>query len=199
MTATRVHLIRHGEIAGHEEPRYNGQADVPLTERGQAQFGMLQLRLAKKPVRAVYSSDLSRCLEGARTIASAFNLEPVPRRELRELHIGDWERKTWAELQAEYPRQWRERLADIVNYRVPGGESLRDLADRVRPVIREIIAAHPGEEVVVVGHGGVNRIILLDAVGAPLERLFCFEQDYGCLNTIDYFADGNSVVRAVNG
>jgi alpha-ribazole phosphatase/probable phosphoglycerate mutase len=56
-----------------------------------------------------------------------------------------------------------------------------------------------GEEVVVVAHGGVNRVILLDAIGAPLESLFSIEQDFGCLNSIDYYKDGNSVVRLLNG
>jgi alpha-ribazole phosphatase/probable phosphoglycerate mutase len=73
------------------------------------------------------------------------------------------------------------------------------MAERVRPTIAGIVAAHPGEEVLVVGHGGVNRVILLDAIGAPLERLFHIEQAYGCLNIIDYFADGKAVVQLLNG
>jgi alpha-ribazole phosphatase/probable phosphoglycerate mutase len=119
--------------------------------------------------------------------------------ELRELHIGEWEGRTWSELQAAYPAEWQARLDDIVHYRVPGGESLLEMAGRVRPAIRGIVAAHVGEEVLVVGHGGVNRIILLDAIGAPLERLFHIEQSHGCLNVIDYYADGNAVVQLLNG
>lgn len=199
MTRTRIYLVRHGQVEGFEEKRYNGQADVHLTPEGEAQFGLLQMRLQKKAIRAVYSSDLSRCLEGARRLAGTFGLEPVARPELRELHIGEWEGMTWQELQAAYPEQWQARLDDIVHYRVPGGESLFDMAGRVRPVIREIVASHPGEEVLVVAHGGVNRVILLDAIGAPLDRLFHIEQAYGCLNIIDCFADGNAVVQLLNG
>jgi alpha-ribazole phosphatase/probable phosphoglycerate mutase len=50
-----------------------------------------------------------------------------------------------------------------------------------------------------VGHGGVNRTILLGAIGAPLERLFHIEQDFGCLNIIDYYPDGIAVVKLLNG
>jgi alpha-ribazole phosphatase/probable phosphoglycerate mutase len=132
-------------------------------------------------------------------LARPFDLGPVAKPALRELHIGDWEGKTWQELQATYPEQWQARLDDIVHYRVPGGESLLDMAERVRPVIRELVAAHSGEDLLVVGHGGVNRVILLDAIGAPLDRLFHIEQAYGCLNIIDYFADGNAVVQLLNG
>jgi len=119
--------------------------------------------------------------------------------ELRELHIGKWEGKTWQQLQNKYPKEWQARLDDIVHYRVPGGESLLDMATRVRAALAKIVAAHPGEEILIVGHGGVNRVILLDAIGAPLDKLFHIEQSYGCLNIIDYFPDGNVVVQLLNG
>jgi alpha-ribazole phosphatase/probable phosphoglycerate mutase len=196
---TRIYLVRHGQVEGFEEKRYNGQGDVRLTAEGEAQFGLLQMRLQKKPITAVYTSDLGRCLQGARLLARPFGIEPVALPALRELHIGSWEGKTWQELQTTYPEQWQARLDDIVHYRVPGGESLLDMAQRVRPAIADIVAAHPGEEVLVVGHGGVNRVILLDAIGAPLDRLFHIEQTYGCLDIIDYYADGNAVVQLLNG
>ncbi len=199
MTRTRIYLVRHGQVVGHEERRYNGQGEVALTEQGEAQFGLLQARLAAKPIRAIYSSDLGRCLQGARLLAGTFGLEPVVTADLRELNIGDWEGKTWHELQDAYPEAWQARLADIVHYRVPGGESLLDVAGRVRPLLQRIVADHRGEEVIVVGHGGVNRVILLDAIGAPLEQLFHIDQDFGCLNTIDYFVDGPGVVKLLNG
>ena len=118
---------------------------------------------------------------------------------MRELDVGDWQGRTWSELQEAYPRQWQERLRDLANYRVPGGESLQDAADRVLPSLRRIIDRHPGGAVALVAHGGVNRIILLDAIGAALDKAFAIEQDYGCLNIIDYQDTGRSVVRLLNG
>lgn len=199
MNPTHLYLIRHGQVEGFEEKRYNGQADVSLTAEGEAQFGLLQLRFQRKQLKAIYSSDLGRCLIGARRIAAQHSLEVTALAELRELHIGEWEGKTWQQLQEQYPREWQARLDDIVHYRVPGGESLLDMAERVRGALRKIVADHPGEEVLVVGHGGVNRVILLDAIGAPLERLFHIEQGYGCVNVIDYYHDGNAVVQLLNG
>ncbi|PLX98133.1 MAG: alpha-ribazole phosphatase [Desulfuromonas sp.] len=199
MKRTRIHLIRHGEVEGHEEKRYNGQADVSVTPKGNAQLGMLQLRMQKLPISAVYSSDLGRCLDGARILAAGYGLETVTEKNLRELDAGEWERLTWDEIQKKYPKEWQARLKDIVNVPMPGGENLNDLAGRVRPVIKKIVKKYMGEEVIVVAHGGVNRVILLDAIGAPLESLFAIEQDFGCLNSIDYYEDGNSVVRLLNG
>ncbi len=196
---TRIYLIRLGEVEGAATPRYNGHADVPLSARGIAQFHLLKERLAETRISACYTSDLSRCATGAEIIGARLGVTPVRDRNLRELDIGIWEGKSWAELQAEYPREWQARLADIVNYRAPRGESLADLQARVMPVIGAITQRHRGEEVLVVAHGGANRVILLTAIGAPLASLFNIEQDYCCLNIIDYYADGKSVIKLLNG
>jgi len=197
---TRIHLIRHGEVEGAGPVRrYNGHTDVGLSERGRRQYHTLKERLAAAPIAALYTSDLTRCAWGAEVLGSHLGVTPVIIPELREMGVGIWEGKSWDELMEQYPDQWRDRLADIVNYRVPGGESVLDVHRRVMPVIDEIVARHRGEEVLVVAHGGVNRIILLNAIGAPLSSLFAIEQTYCCLNIIDYFADGNTVVKLVNG
>ncbi len=197
--ATRIHLIRHGQVAGYDQPRYNGQTDVALTDVGLEQYHHLKDLLSDKPISACYTSDLSRCAIGADIICGQFGIEPVRRRELRELNIGIWEGMTWQEITARWPEEWRARLADLVNYRVPEGENLLDVHNRVMPVIAEIIERHKGQEILVVGHGGVNRVVLLNAIGAPLAGMFNIEQNYGCHNIIDYYADNRATVKLLNG
>lgn len=199
MKRTRLHLIRHGEVEGAEEKRYNGQSDVALTPKGLAQIGFLQMRIQKLPISAVYCSDLSRCVDGAMLLASCYDLQPIINSELREIDAGDWQGMTWDEILKKHPKLWKQRLKDIVNTPFPNGENLLNVAERIRPIVGDLAERHQGEEIIVVAHGGVNRIILLDAIGAPLESLFSIEQDFGCLNSIDYYADGNSVVRLLNG
>ncbi|RNC69227.1 MAG: alpha-ribazole phosphatase [Desulfuromonadales bacterium] len=196
---TRIHLIRHGEVEGAGVPRYNGHTDVALSERGRAQYHALKERFNGARIAACYTSDLFRCAWGAEVLGSHLGVAPVRTPELREMGVGIWEGKSWAELMEQYPDQWRARLADIVNYRVPEGESVLDVHSRVMPAINDIVERHRGEEVLVVAHGGVNRIILLNAIGAPLSSLFAIEQTYCCMNIIDYFADGKTVVKLLNG
>jgi len=199
VSRTRIYLIRHGEVVGFETPSYNGHADVALTERGVAQYHQLKERLADAGITACYSSDLSRCVTGARIICGGMEIEPVLKSELRELNIGIWEGMTWNEIARQYPDQWQARLDNLVNYRVPGGENLLDLAARALPLLRRIVATHRGENVLVVGHGGMNRVLLLDAIGAPLSALFNIEQRYACVNIVDYYEDGKAVVNLLNG
>ena len=196
---TRIHLIRHGEVVGAGTPRYNGHADVALSPNGVAQYHAMKEKLSGIAISACYSSDLTRCAIGAKILGDHLGVEPVFDRNLRELNIGIWEGKTWTELKEKYPVEWRARLADIVGYRVTGGENLLDLQARIKPVVDRIVANHPGEEVLVVAHGGANRVILLNAIGAPLSSLFNIEQNYCCQNIIDYYADGKTVVKLLNG
>lgn len=197
--ATRIFLLRHGEVTGHGEPRYNGQQDVPLTERGRQQYRQLVGRLRDRPVRAVYSSDLSRCAEGAAMLAETYGLQPVTLRQLREIHAGAWEGRPWRELQERYPRQWQARLDDIIHYRIPGGETLLEALNRARTALEELLFRHRGQEVVLVSHGGINRLLLLDALGASLERVFSLSQFYGCLNIVDYRSLNSATVHLCNG
>lgn len=194
---TRIHLIRHGEVEGAH--RYNGHRDVPLTARGVDQYHQLKPRLDPDRISACYTSDLSRTVRGGEILGSYLGVEPVKVRELRELNCGEWQGLSLAEIQSTRPREWAARLADLVNFRAPGAESLGDLAARVLPALAGIVARHRGEEVLVVAHGGVNRVILLDAIGAPVASMFSIEQRYCCMNVIDYYADGNCVVKLVNG
>ena len=200
MTAfTRIYLIRHGQVVGHEQRRYNGHHDVALTDLGVEQYHLLKDRLADKRISACYSSDLTRCRIGADIICRQFGIQPVHRSELRELNIGIWESLTWQEIQSRWPTEWQARLNDLGNYRVPEGENLLDLHNRAMPVVSEVLERHQGQEILLVGHGGLNRIILLNAIGAPLVNMFNIEQNYGCLNIIDYYPDGRSTVKLLNG
>ena len=194
---TRIHLIRHGEV---ERPdRYNGHYDVRLTALGEEQYHLLKPRLDADRITALYTSDLVRAVRGGEILAPYLGVEPVKVPQFRELDCGAWQGLSLAEIQADRPEEWAARLADLEQFRAPGGESLADLAARVLPPFAEIVARHRGEEVLVVAHGGVNRVILLDAIEAPLTSFFSIDQQYCCMNVIDYYADGNTVVQLVNG
>lgn len=197
MQRTRIHLIRHGEV--ERSHCYNGQFDVRLTLRGEEMYHQLKPRLNPDLISALYTSDLHRTVRGGEILGPYLGVEPVRVPALRELNCGEWEGLSVAEIQEQRPDEWAARLADLEHFCAPGGESLGELAARVLPALEEIVERHRGEEVLVVAHGGVNRIVLLDAIGAPLGSFFCIDQQYCGVNVIDYWADGNTVVQLVNG
>jgi len=105
---------------------------------------------------------------------------------------------SFEEIAARYPGELQARFQDLANFRIPGGESLMDVRRRALPRLKKIIEEHPGQSVLLVAHAGINRIILSEALGLPLSHLFRLDQNYGCLNIIDYFPD-LPVVRLING
>ncbi len=197
---TTLYLIRHGEVVNAWEKRYNGQIDVPLTKYGIEQIKDISRRLDGVDIKVIYATGLIRTVKGAEIIAERLKRAPVIiKEELKERKLGKWEGLTLNEIIEQYPEKWMAWKDDMVNYRPPGGESLRELSERVIPVLRELTSLHRGEEILIVGHGGVNRIILCDALNLFLENFYRIEQRYGALNIIEYFDDGKTVVKLMNG
>ena len=196
---TRVYLMRHGEVANGFEKRYNGHIDVDITDNGVHQMHRLAGLLAGKDLSAIYSSDLIRSVKGARIIADKTGVSPTSLEVLRERSVGAWEGLTADEIRERFPEEYRMWRADLLNYRPPGGECLLDVKNRILPAYKRIVDSHPDREIALMLHGGVNRIILADALGMELTNLFRIDQTFGALNIIDYFDDGMTVVRLVNG
>jgi len=196
---TRIYLMRHGEVANGGEKRYNGHIDVDITDKGVEQMHRLAGLLHGKPVRAVYSSDLIRSVKGARIISERLGLEHTPRRTLRERSVGAWEGLTAEEIQKRYPVEFAAWRADLLNYRPPAGECLQDVRRRILPEYRMIVSAHPGEEIAMLLHGGVNRVILADALGLDPLNIFRIDQNCGAMNIIDHYEDGTAVIKLING
>ncbi|HHD12166.1 MAG TPA: histidine phosphatase family protein [Deltaproteobacteria bacterium] len=199
METTRLFLVRHGRVVGHEEPRYNGHNDVELSKEGRRELEHLSEYLKDVELSAIYSSDLKRSYKSALVLAEkrGMNVEAVA--ALREIYLGMWEGLTRSEVVERFPSAKDFTFRDLATKGVDGGETLVELKARVLPALKDILDRHRGKNICIVAHGGVNRVILCDAMGLDVENFFRIEQDYGCLNIIDYFSDGFSLVKLLNG
>jgi len=142
LRATTLYLVRHGQTAWNLEGRCQGHADIPLDATGIAQARSLAAALAGHRIDAIYTSDLARAHETARIVAAARSATAIARRALREIDIGSWSGLTDEEIEVRYPGFVR-----------PDGETDEEHVARVAAAIAEIVAAHPGEHVLVVSHG----------------------------------------------
>jgi len=193
---TRLYLTRHGEVVNHGV--YNGQADVDITPTGVKQMERLRERLKDKKLGAVYSSDLLRTRKGAEIIAHPHGLTPQALPQFREMHFGRWQGLSYAQVIAQYPSDVSQWLNNVDQFRIPAGESIMDVHQRAIPKLQELVELHRGEDFVLVCHGALNRLLLAEALHLPLAHLLRIEQDYGCLNIIE-FSSSWSVVKLVNG
>lgn len=206
----RLLLIRHGETDWNAGGRFQGQLDIELNEEGRRQAQALAARLAPEPLDVVYTSDLARARDTAQHIIdrqrasgeqNALDLRPDPR--LRELNLGDWQGLTYAQIEAQDPERLAAWDADRVNYRLPGGESLRQVADRVRAVlddVRQGNGADDGPEnqtIALVTHGLTLRILLCLLLSHPLSGYWQFSA-YNTSVTEVLLRDAGAVLVRLN-
>ena len=196
--AIKLYLIRHGESVAAYDGRYYGQTDLALSEKGRGQMAFLTERLSQLSPHRIYCSDLTRARESAEMLASRWDLSPIIRREFREVNMGLWEGLSYEEINLRYPKEAVEWAKGASTFRFPQGESLRNLKARVLPAHRKIIAENSDATVLaLVGHGGPNRLILCQALGIPLTRLWRLGQDFGGLSIIEYH-DSSPLVSLLN-
>ena len=176
-----IYLARHGDIGLGRDKRYIGQLDLPLSAHGKTQVALLKDLFCQVPLDEIYCSDLRRAQQTADIIATARQIIPVAHVGLRELNMGDWDGELFSDIRTKYPAEFKQRGKEIANYSPPKGESFSDCYKRVIPVF-ESLTQSDETTILIVGHAGVNRVILCHVLGIPLDNVFRFEQSYGCLN-----------------
>lgn len=194
---TTIYLLRHGPLLGESEKRFVGQIDTPLALKGIDQAQALADALLPCPIGVVHCSDLKRARQTAEIIAETLGVPTVAHRELREVSLGEWDGQPRQEVAELWAGQFATRGRGIEDYRPPGGESFADCLARALPAW-ESITACDDEAVAIVGHAGINRLLLCRLLGLPVTRLFRLDQDYGCINIIER-ADGRIHVKLING
>jgi len=195
MEPTRIIAIRHGETSWNVDARIQGQTDIGLNDTGRWQARRLGRALATEPISAVYTSDLGRARETADSIAQASGVAPIPHQGLRERSFGMFEGKTFDEIQQTWPEQarnWRKRIPD---WQPPeGGESLLELRERVTRTVHELAARHPGEQIVVVAHGGVLDALYRVATRQEVNAPRTWELPNGAINRLLWTPEGFTLV-----
>ncbi len=148
----RLIFVRHGESVANAEGRFTRGPHEGLTARGrrEAEERAAELAARARPV-ALYTSPFTRARETAALLGGVLELEARVVEALREQFFGALHGRPHSALAETVEPHGLARW----DYRPPEGETLREVADRVGPAVAEIAARHPGEEVVVVSHGGV--------------------------------------------
>jgi probable phosphoglycerate mutase len=196
MGATRIIAVRHGETAWNVDTRIQGHLDIPLNEVGLRQARHLAEALAQRDaIDAVYASDLSRAHTTASAIAQAMGQSVTAHPGLRERHFGAFQGRTFAEIEAELPGDawhWRKRTPE---WAPPGGgESLIVLRERILNTVDALAAQHPGQQIVVVAHGGVMDILYRAATRLDLQAPRTWPLTNTAVNRLLWTPQGLSLV-----
>ena len=163
--STRFLVFRHGETNWNREERFQGQLDIPLNEHGVAQARRLIEPLKRQRIQAILSSDLSRALATAETIADPLGIRIFSDARLREAHLGIAQGLTRAEIEAKLGVQWVDRWRSVqltdADLSYPGGESGRAIMERTFACLEAFALQNPEIETLgVATHGGVIRRLM---------------------------------------
>ena len=194
---TRIYLIRHGATSANGEIPYRLQgrgSNRSLDDLGRDQARRARLALAHIPLVAIYSSPLNRAIETASIIAKPHTLIPITVENLTEANVGRWEGLTWEQAERQ-DRELHDRFhANPGTVAYPDGESFADVANRVTPALASLAVAHHGGSIAVVAHNVVNRAVLAELLGLPIDKARALRQANGGINVIEYEGSSARVV-----
>jgi broad specificity phosphatase PhoE len=176
-------LVRHGETVLNAAGIAQGWNDSALSDLGQRQVRALAERIKPLGITAIFSSPLGRAMSTAQVIAEATGLPITTLDDLREMGYGEWEGMRFIEVRQQYAEHYA-KWVDDPDYACPGGESHRDLLNRMERAFAHIEKTSNDERqrVVVVTHGTAIRVGATSLLGAPLSTARHLAQDNASLN-----------------
>jgi len=171
-SATRFLLIRHGQSEANNAGEFAGHLDYPLTQSGLEQAECTADYIASRySVDCVYASDLRRAFVTGQIAAEKIGVEVKADLRLREIFAGDWQGRTFVQLQQMFADSYDVWLKDIGNARTQNGESVVQLQKRVVQCIKDIAEKHPGETVVIATHATPIRALQCCCEGKTLAQM----------------------------
>jgi probable phosphoglycerate mutase len=191
----RLLLIRHAATAWTAQGRFQGQTDVPLSPHGRSQATALAQRLRTETLHLLYASDLQRAWETAQAIAAPHALHVQAEPRWREMAFGCWEGLTYAEIQQQDAESWTAWEHDQLHSAAPGGETLLQMAERVRAAYVAMLAAGQDKTVGLVAHGGPLQLLLCLALGLPPQAYWQFALSPASLSELCVYEQGAILTR----
>ena len=166
-----LYFIRHGQSLGNMKKTFLGHTDLDLSDLGYRQAECTAKYLNNISIDTVYSSDLLRAYNTCNEYLKLSGKTAVKDQKLREIYAGDWEGKTFDELQIKFKDSYNVWLTDIGNSRPDGGESVKELSERVVSCITEIAKENEGKTVAIFTHATVIRSFFNFAYGNSIAEM----------------------------
>ncbi len=148
----KIYIVRHGESQANERDIFLGHGDLDLTERGYAQAKKTAEYISKLPIDVIYSSDLMRAYHTAKESAKLLNLPITKDKGLREIDCGEWDFMTFDELRIKYKESFGVWTSNLPESRCDGGESVKEVQDRLVKTITKIAEENNGKTVLIFTH-----------------------------------------------
>ncbi|RIE06388.1 histidine phosphatase family protein [Candidatus Cryosericum terrychapinii] len=179
-----IYLVRHAETSWNLEGKVQGSRDTQLSIDGLAQTAKTVAFLSALRFDTIFTSPLARARAIAEPVGVNLGISPIVVPELREIDFGGWEGHTWNEIGAMYPTALAAWELKSPEARPDGGESLADVRRRAEKV-RSMLESNFGDLVLVVAHGGLNRVLMSVLLDLPVSSYSSFTQPNACISVFE--------------
>ena len=169
---TRLIFIRHGQSLANEQDKFAGQTNVPLTELGKKQARCAAEYIVKREkIDKIYSSDLQRAHDTALPVSELTGLPINDVKGLREICAGAWEGMLVSDVAVKYEKEFNTWRNDFSNARLPEGESVQEVYERVVPFVKQIARENDGLTLLLTSHATPIRAVLCNAQGWDWQKM----------------------------
>jgi probable phosphoglycerate mutase len=204
--ATRVIIVRHGQSSYNAQKRIQGRSDESvLTEKGQASAQKVGQTLSLLPIDAIYCSPLQRAKQTATIIQSCFASPPplTATEDLLEIDLPLWENWVKQDVLAQYPQEyqcWHERPQEFkMCLETPQGTiekyPVLDLYTQAQQFWQKVLPQAEGKTLLIVAHNGINRCLLMTALGIPATSYHQIQQSNCNINVLNFSGDWGDPVQ----
>lgn len=179
-------LIRHTATDYNLDRRYCGFSDIGINKKGIVQAKRIKNKLEDFRVDKIFCSDLKRTLQTAKIIFVKSACKIIKRKNLREINFGEWEGLKFEQIIEKYPLRCKKWFKDNFCAAPPKGERLGHFISRIEKELKRIIDSSYDKTVVIIGHYGVMRVILNNALGRERKDFWMKKFDSQAVYIIDY-------------
>jgi broad specificity phosphatase PhoE len=198
---TKIILVRHGQTIKNKAGLAQGHTDSELTEEGLIQLEKTQNFLRGHKIDAVFSSNLGRAIKTAKKICENREVTHIIEENLKELSWGDfasWPTDQLLKKWTEYYDSEKARGIPVEDIRPKNGENTFDHMLRIKNVLSKIIKEYKNKTVLIVGHGGTNKVIIGLLREVDSEKFYEIKQDNCCINFLELDENGKLIDMKLN-
>jgi len=190
-----IDLLRHGEVAA-EGWAFRGSTDLPLSETGWLQMRSVSASFDK--FDQIATSPLQRCRLFAEELGISKTTNLIALSDMREMDFGDWENRSFDELEQEYGSLLRQFWQSPVGIQPPGGESFESFSQRVINCWQSWLQTESGNHRLLVAHGGVIRVLLAHLMDMPMSALWRLHLPYASWSRVSLCAGHQPRIMFMN-
>ena len=191
------YIVRHGQTNWNILGKTQGHGNSDLTPKGEEQAKELAEAMGNYPIDLIYSSDLGRAVQTAQIIGDKIGVEVKETPALREMGFGAWEGLLIEEIKKEHSKTYDTWRNEPHLAKIPGGETLHIIKDRVDKFIEEINKKYDNKHILLVSHSVTVRVMLLSFLNSGVENIYRIKQDNTDLNVVE-FRNYGPVVQKMN-